>query len=201
MTSTLLPRPKSSPSPRIAPGRSPRRLLAVVGILIAAAAAMACAPMGPTRASTVDEVDAERYLGTWYEVGSVKQFFSVGLVNVTADYQLNEDGSVRVENRGEYFIDGGPESRIIGNAVALDDSFSKLNVSFIGPAAATGLGNYWIVDLDPDYQWAIVSDPTGTSAFLLSRTAQVADSLYEDLLDRAAAAGVDTSALTRTPQF
>ena len=157
--------------------------------------------MGPTRTTTVDRVEPERYLGTWYEVGSVKQFFSAGLVNVTANYQLNEDGSIRVENRGEYFVDGGPESRIVGNAAAVDDTFTKLQVSFTGPASTDGPGNYWIVDLDPDYQWAIVSDPTGTSAFFLTRDKNVSDELYQEFLDRAAAAGVQTSGITRTEQF
>ena len=169
--------------------------------LVASLALLACTPMGPVRTTTVDQVDAERYLGTWYELGSVKQFFSVGLVNITANYQLNPDGSIRVENRGEYFVDGGPESLIVGNAVAVDSSFARLNVSFAGPASSDGLGNYWIVDLDPDYQWAVVSDPTGTSAFLLSRTPTVSDELYDELIDRAAAAGVQTGGITRTEQF
>lgn len=157
--------------------------------------------MGPVRTTTVESVDLERYLGTWYEVGSVKQFFSNGLVNTTANYSLNPNGSVRVENRGEYFVDGGPESKIVGNAVAVDDSFARLSVSFAGPASPEPPGNYWIVDLDPDYQWAVVSDPTGTSAFLLSRTPQVSEELYQELLDRAEAAGVLTGGITRTPQF
>ncbi|MDY6999996.1 MAG: lipocalin family protein, partial [Actinomycetota bacterium] len=51
-------------------------------------------------------------------------------------------------------------------------------------------GNYWIVDLDPDYEWAIVSDPTGFSGFLLSRTRTVSDDQYRELLDRASVKGV-----------
>ena len=53
-------------------------------------------------------VDVNQYLGTWYEVGSVKQFFSIGLVNTKAVYTLNPDGSIRVENSGNYFFDNGP---------------------------------------------------------------------------------------------
>ncbi len=175
--------------------------IAIPAALLASLALAACTAMGPVRTTTVDEVDAERYLGTWYEVGSVKQFFSVGLVNVTANYQLNPDGSVRVENRGEYFVNGGPESRIVGNAAAVDDTFTKLNVSFTGPASTSGLGNYWIVDIDPDYQWAIVSDPTGATAFFLSRQKDVSEELYQEFIQRAADAGVLTAGITRTEQF
>jgi lipocalin len=161
-----------------------------------------CASMAPVeaRTTTVEQVDAERYLGTWYEVGSVKQFFSVGLVNTTANYRLNADGSIRVENRGEYAALGNLESRIVGRAVAVDESFARLNVSFTGYPSKDSPGNYWIVALDPDYQWAVVSDPTGTSAFLLSRTPQVSEELYQRLVDLAAAAGVRTGNITRTVQ-
>lgn len=169
--------------------------------LVAALSAAACAPMGPPATSTVESVDVERYLGTWYELGSIKQFFSLGLVNTQADYSLLPDGSIRVENSGNYFFAGGPESRIVGSAVPVDDSNARLNVSFLGPATAQGPGNYWIVDLDPDYQWAIVSDPTGQSGFILSRTPSVSPELYDELVARAAAKGVNTSALTVTPQL
>lgn len=176
----------------------PRLLLvpAVLGALVLGA----CAPM-PPRTTTVDSVDLERYLGTWYELGSVKQFFSIGLVNTKAEYSLQPDGTVRVENSGRYFTSDGPESRIVGSAVPVDDTNARLDVSFAGTASATPPGNYWIVGLDPDYRWAIVSDPTGISGFILSRDRTVSDELYDDLVQRAASAGVDTTNLTRTPQL
>ena len=135
-------------------------------------------------------VDLDRYLGTWYEVGSVKQFFSIGLVNTTAQYSLNPAGSIRVENSGNYFVNNGPESSIVGVALPVDGSDNKLTVRFFGPASDNPPGNYWIVDLDPDYQWAIVSDATGLSGFLLTRTRTVSDDFYQQLLDRASVKGV-----------
>ena len=130
-------------------------------------------------------VDVGSYLGTWYEVGSVKQFFSIGLVNTKAVYSLNPDGSIKVENSGNYFFDNGPKSSIVGAALPVDPANNKLNVRFFGPPKANPPGNYWIVDLDPGYQWVIVSDPTGLSGFLLSRTPVVTDAFYQELLDRA----------------
>ena len=94
-------------------------------------------------------VDLTRYLGSWYEVGSVKQFFSIGLVNTKAVYSPNPDGSIKVENSGNYFFDNGPESTIVGAALPVDETNNKLNVTFFGPASAKPPGNYWIVDLDP----------------------------------------------------
>lgn len=178
-----------------------RRPLVLGLAIVAMITAAACAPMAPTRTSTVESVDVGRYLGTWYEVGSVKQFFSLGLVNTKAQYSLRPDGNIRVENSGNYFVANGPRSSIVGVAVPLDSTNARLNVSFTGSLSNQGLGNYWIVDLDADYQWAIVSDPTGTSGFILSRTPTVTPELYAELVQRAAAKGVNTANLTPTQQF
>jgi lipocalin len=121
----------------------------------------------------------------------VKQFFSIGLVNTKAVYSLNPNGSIKVENSGNYFFNNGPESSIVGSAVSVDPDNNKLNVSFLGPASATPPGNYWIVDLAPDYSWAIVSDSTGSTGFLLTRDQTISDELYQELLDRASAKGVN----------
>lgn len=180
--------------------RSPMRTIRTLLILPVALLIASCAPMPPAT-TTVPSVDVERYLGTWYEVGSIKQFFSAGLVNTTATYTLRPDGAIGVENSGNYFGPTGPESRIVGTAFPVDETNARLNVSFFDGGSATPPGNYWIVDLDPDYQWAIVSDPTGTSGFLLSRTKTVSPEFYRELVDRAAAKGVQVGNLTPTEQF
>lgn len=144
-------------------------------------------------------VDLNSYLGTWYEVGSVKQFFSLGLVNTTAVYTANTDGSIGVENSGNYFFDNGPQSRIFGTALPVSADNDKLNVTFFGPPSAAPPGNYWIVDLAPDYGWAVVSDPSGNTGFLLSRTRTVSAELYQQLLNRASVKGVK-GWITATPQ-
>lgn len=176
------------------------RRSALLAVAALAVVLTACAPPPPPVTTTVASVDVSRYLGTWYELGSVKQFFSVGLVNSKAQYSARPDGSIRVENTGSYFTADGPVARIVGSAVPVDPSNARLNVSFSGSNSSSGLGNYWIVDLDPDYGWAIVSDPTGTSGFILSRTRAVSVEFYAELVQRAAAKGVDTSKLTVTPQ-
>ncbi len=163
----------------------------------------ACSPMsgGVVRTSTVASVDLNRYAGTWYELGSVKQFFSVGLANTTANYSLAPDGvTVVVVNRGIYPGLGRIESSVVGSAVPVDATNARLNVSFTGYNSASPPGNYWVVALDADYQWAIVSDPTGVSGFILSRTATVPAGRYTELVAIAGAAGVDVSNLTPTQQ-
>jgi hypothetical protein len=181
-----------------------RRTLTMAALaLTVAVTAAACTAMPVTPVtSTVPSVDINRYLGTWYEVASVKQFFSVGLVNTKAIYSpLPNGGGVVVNNSGNYFTNDGPVSEIFGAAVPVDSSNARLNVSFTGSYSTEGLGNYWIVDLDEDYQWAIVSDPTGNSCFILSRTKFITPELKADLLARAAAKGVNIGNVTDTPQF
>ena len=161
----------------------------------------ACTPSGPIATTTVASVDLGRYTGTWYEIASVKQFFSIGLVNTTATYTALADGTIQVKNRGRYFTAEGPESAIIGSAAPVDTTGARLNVTFLGTASSMGPGNYWIVDLDKDYQWATVSDPSGLSFFLLSRTRTISGELKAEIVARAAERGVNVAGSTDTPQL
>lgn len=177
---------------------SVRRAVALVTLpVVLALGTTACQPTGP---STVPYVDPVRYAGTWYEIASVKQFFSIGLVGTTATYTVRDDGTIGVTNAGRYFTKDGLASRITGTAVPVDGTNARLNVSFAGTPSATGKGNYWIVDLDPNYRWAIVSDPTGQTGYLLTRTKTVSDSVRAELYARAKAKGVNTTNMTTTAQ-
>ena len=178
---------------------TPRRFAAVVLIPLTLLLATACNPLGPPK-TTVPSVDVARFSGTWYEVASIPQFFSVGLVNTTATYTPEPDGTIKVVNSGRYLTKSGPLSTITGAAAPVDGTNSRLNVSFSGAPSKTGAGNYWIVDLDADYQWVIVSDPAGSTGFILTRTPQISSTLRAELLARAAAKGVDVDRMKTTSQ-
>jgi len=145
---------------------------------------------------------SETYLGTWYEQGSVKQFFSIGLVNTKAVYSLNPDGTIKVENSGNYFGPNGPESNIVGSAVPVNSpTNTRLDVGFFfGQPNSREPGNYWILDYDPNYEWAIVSDSTGSSGFILTRDQTISEQEYNDLVARAKQLGV-TGRITPTAQY
>ncbi|MHA0285177.1 lipocalin family protein [Mycobacterium sp. C3-094] len=170
----------------------------IADALAALSAAVARPAARPTPV-TVPSVDVDSYLGTWYEVGSVKQFFSVGLVNTKAEYSLNPDGTIKVVNSGNYFFNRGPKSSINGTASPVDDTNAKLNVTFFGPPSNNAPGNYWIVDLGDDYEYAIVTDPTGRSGFILSRDPVVTTEQYQALKAEAKASGV-RGIITKTRQ-
>lgn len=162
------------------------------------APAPAPAPV-PVVASSVP-VDPAQFAGTYYEQGSVKQFFSIGLVNTKAVYTVKPDGSLGVQNSGNYFFKRGPQSSITGSAVPVNAINTALNVGFGGTPSANPPGNYLIVDRAPDYSWVIVTDPSGSSGFILTRSQTIDPQTYQQLVERATALGVRGN-ITPTSQF
>lgn len=150
---------------------------------------------------TVPSVDIERYVGLWYQISAYETSFNKGLVGVTAEYTLLADGTVQVYNKG--FVDelNGPIDEILGNAVVVDETTnSRLKVSFPG-VPNFPWANYLIVILDDEnYQYAVVTDPLKYTLFVLSRTPQMEDELYADILQQLQAAGFNTDKLLLTPQ-
>lgn len=134
-------------------------------------------------------VDINQYAGTWYEQGSVKQGSSSGLANVKAVYTPQPDGSIKVENSGNDGP-GGPAWSFIGAAAPVNAANTRLSVDFSGEPAGDEPGNYWILDYAPDYSWAIVGDPSGTSGTILTRDQLVPDAEYRALVARAYRLGV-----------
>lgn len=158
--------------------------------------------MGLATAATLPSpppVDVNDYLGTWYELGSVKLPFEWGLVNTTAQYSLNQDGSIRVQNSGNLFSPSGPRISIDGSALPVNANNTRLSVAFWFPPSSDEPGNYWILDYAPDYSWSIVSDSSGFSGYILSRTPTMSDAQYQALVDRARTLGV-WGPITRTQQ-
>ncbi len=147
---------------------------------------------------TAGQVDLSRYIGSWYEIAKYPTSFQTQCFGaVTAEYSLNDDGSIRVVNTCREGALDGPESTIEGTATVADTTTNaKLNVSFFPPFAAP----YWIIDLDAEYQWAVVGEPSRSFLWILSRTPQMDDATYQDILSRLPDKGYDVSKLELTPQ-
>lgn len=156
----------------------------------------------PAPPQTVASVDLARYTGLWYEIASYEVFFNRGLVGVTAEYALRDDGRISVFNRG--FSGGldGPEESIRGVARVVDRaSNAKLAVRFDQPFGWLFEGRYWIVDLDAeDYAWAVVSDPFRMTLFILGREATLDSAVLGGILARLELQGFDTGRLRYTAQ-
>ena len=168
----------------------------------AGAAPAAAAQPAPAAAPSSTPVDPAKFAGTYYEQGSVKQFFSIGLVNTKATYTLNSDGTIRVQNSGNYFFNRGPRSSIVGSAVPVNADNTVLNVGFspFSKPSANPPGNYTILYHAPDYSYVIVSDPSNQSGYILTRSKTISPQEYQQLLDQARSLGVK-GRITPTKQY
>ncbi len=170
-------------------------MFAAIASLVAAACT--AAPYGKGELHTVAKVDLKRYTGKWYEIATIPSWFQKGCVGTTAEYSMREDGAIRVENTcREKTLDGAPRS-IVGKAWVTDSATNaKLDVQFFWPFS----GAYWIIELDPDYQYAVVGHPSRDYLWVLARTPQISDPLYGELLRKAQQQGYDIGRVKRTLQ-
>lgn len=146
----------------------------------------------------VKELDLQKYLGTWYELARYNHRFERGLVGVTANYSIREDGKIKVLNRGYKKSLDGRFKQAEGKAYLPDPKLEpgKLKVSFFW----NFYGDYFVLDLDENYQWAIVGSSSDKYLWILSRTAQLNQDLYNKLLDKIKLRGYDVSQLIKVEQ-
>ncbi|MFV0601080.1 MAG: lipocalin family protein [Brachymonas sp.] len=163
---------------------------AVVG-LIGACAAQPAQPELPT----VEHVILERYAGLWYEIARLPNRFQKQCAgNTTAEYTLT-DKEVHVINSCTR-ADGRTESIEGKVRVVPGSGNAKLRVRFFGPFSAP----YWILALDKDYEWALVGTPDRNYLWILARTPQLPQAVYQHIVERAAELGFATEKLQLTPQ-
>lgn len=136
---------------------------------------------------TVKNFDPARYMGVWHEVARFENWFEKGMRAVKAEYSLNPDGTVSVVNSG---VKGdGSKTSVRGEAYAPDKSdYSKLRVSFFWPF----YGDYYILELDPDYQWALVGGRDKSYLWILARAPTLPAETLSAIKSKAAARGYDT---------
>lgn len=145
----------------------------------------------------VERVDLERYLGQWYELARLPASFQKGCVATTATYSMREDGKIRVVNACRKETLEGKTRNAEGKAWVVDPATNaRLKVTFFWPFS----GDYWVVGLDPEYQWALVGTPDYKYLWLLSRTPQVPEAQYEQLVEQARALGYPVEKLIVTLQ-
>jgi len=176
-----------------------RRSLALASILLAAGVAAGMRKRrqrAPLR--TVDQVDLGRYAGTWYEIARFPKRYERGCTRSAATYTLRSDGGLDVRNECRMGSFDGPVKSVEGRARVVDPrSCAKLEVRFFWPF----WGAYWIIDLGPDYEYAVVGNPSRESLWILSRTPRMPDAVYQAILRRLDVQGYDTRRLVRTPQL
>ena len=133
-----------------------KRTNRILAAMLFATLASCQTPKTPLK--VVDHVDLNRYAGQWYEIASFPQRFQRGCVATRATYSPLPDDRIKVENECRNLSFDG-ELRSIEGVAWLSDpegSQAKLEVQFFWPFS----GAYWIIELDPDYQYAVVGHPS-----------------------------------------
>lgn len=145
----------------------------------------------------VKYVDIERYTGTWFEIASYPNRFQEGCTGTTATYSLNDDGTIKVMNRCRKDALDGPEMVAEGRARTPNpDRTAELEVSFFGPF----WGDYWVIQLDPEYRYAVVGQPGRDYLWILSRTPEMSTETYTEILAKLREQSYPIEPLTRTLQ-
>jgi apolipoprotein D and lipocalin family protein len=150
--------------------------------------------------SVVQNVDAKQYLGTWYEIARLDHTFERGLERVSANYSMQDDGSIKVVNKG-YNTEKKEWKEAIGKAKFVDAANAdgsrtgRLKVSFFGPF----YGAYNIIALEkykdkPSYSYALISGDQDY-LWILSRTPKMDEAVKQQLVEKAKTLGYATDKL------
>jgi apolipoprotein D and lipocalin family protein len=157
----------------------------------------------PAPLEAITSLDVPRYMGTWYEIAKYPNWFQKRCIaNTSATYAVQPNGMLQVLNRCQK--EDGSMSEALGAAKQVGDANSpKLEVRF-APAWLSFLpfvwGNYWVIDLDPQYQLAAVSEPSRKYLWVLSRSKTVEPKAYEALLQRLKQKGFNLDAIEISKQ-
>lgn len=174
------------------------RVLFGLGVLLLSVSA--CARGGKAMTAepkVVPYVDLKRYLGTWYEIARYPQRFQEGCVASKAVYEPGRTGKIQVYNECRQDSLEGAVKSVRGKAKVVDPiTNAKLKVTFLWPF----YGDYWIIDLGENYEYAVVGHPKRKYLWVLSRTPEMEESVYRAILERLEKQGYDTGRLMRTPQ-
>lgn len=142
---------------------------------------------------TVEHVDLNRFVGTWYEIASYPMFFERGLTNVTATYTQKGD-YIEVFNQS---LKNGKPNGIKGKAFVVPNTGnSKLKIQFFWPFKS----DYWIIGLADDYSWAVISNSEKSTLWILSRTPKMEKKLYDALIKSLTERGFDPAKIVKMVQ-
>lgn len=179
-------------------------LLRFAGILaIGLSALVSVKAQTKTDVKTVSSVDINRYAGKWYEIAKYpNRFQKQCTANTTAVYNLIGDGKIEVINSCQ--TQEGKIDEATGRAKIVDkNTNAKLKVRF-APSFLSFLpmvwGDYWVIDLEPNYQYAVVGTPKRDYLWILCRTPQIDENTYQGIINRIKEQGFDPNKLVKTPQ-
>ncbi|MGY1552545.1 lipocalin family protein [Microbacterium sp. A588] len=144
-------------------------------------------------ARSVDVFDLQRYLGLWYELGRLPlRYEDDKATDVTAEYSLNDDGTVKVDNRCR--DEQGEPTQALGLAIPDEDHPGRLEVTFL-PEGLRWIpftkADYWVLKIDSDYRYALVGTPDHKYLWLLGREPQTDTATRAEYLEEARLQGYE----------
>lgn len=168
------------------------RIWPIITTLAVAFLVVSCrSPTPPPGTTVVNNFDAKRYLGRWYEIARLDHKFERGLEQVTATYSTMDDGGIRVINRG-FNSERQMWQQSVGKAYFTGDpSRAALKVSFFGPF----YGGYNVLAIDKDYRNALVCGPDKDYLWILSRTPTISPEVKQQMLNIATQQGFSVEKL------
>jgi apolipoprotein D and lipocalin family protein len=169
-----------------------RRFAASLCAIVAFAGRLAAADLPPLRTVTME---LPKYMGQWYEVARLANRFQKSCVSATLiRYSLRSDGKFDLYNECKDASGKLVTSTAVGRKADPRGPDSKMKVTFLRPFSA----DYWVIDLDQDYKWAMTGQPSRDYLWILSREPRIDESLYERLVASAKTLGFDVNKLVRT---
>jgi len=152
---------------------------------------------GQKNLTVVPSVDLQMYTGTWYEIARKPFSFESKLKCNTATYSLRADGRISVLNKGYLITNSSKIKTAKGVALIPDKNVpAKLKVQFFWPFK----GNYWIMELDKDYKYVLIGEPSYKYLWILAREKKLDKNILDQLFKKASDAGYDLSDIIMTPQ-
>jgi apolipoprotein D and lipocalin family protein len=145
----------------------------------------------PKGAVAVRPFDNSRYLGKWYEIARLDFRFERNLDNTTAEYSLNDDGTIKVVNRGFDTVKNEWKKADGKAKFAGDKNIAMLKVSFFGPF----YGGYNVIALDEEYKYALIAGESLKYLWILSRETTIPEDVKTRYLEIAQKTGFDISDL------
>ena len=147
--------------------------------------------------ASVPDLELSRYAGHWYEIAHLPVSFQRQCAgDITAAYALRADGTIGVRNACR--TRDGDQAVAEGVARTVEGHPGRLQVRFV-PGWLSWLplvwADYWVVALDPDYQWAVVGDPDLEYLWILAREPSMDAELFARLKAKAEAMGYDLEPL------
>lgn len=172
---------------------------AFVCLLFVSTLIVGCDSLPENPPQTVDQVDLQKYAGLWYEIARLPVIFQKADERATAEYSLNPNGHIALVNTA--YEQSGENRSVTGTAVPVKNSGNaKLKVTIDNFFAKLfgsppDYGNYWILKLDTDYRYVLVGSANRKTLWLLARTPQIPEPIFQDYIAHAAQAGYDTTRL------